>query len=157
VNTWLFYTFTWHVGAINRYFMSANTSLLWPTAHSRSMRGQGMPTRHHLVLSQRCLLGEAKLPGHHYWWGVLSSLYMSMEYHIVKRVLTRWCLPPGKVMMLFRRVPQAWPHQWWWDGFPTQVTRVRVAWVPAAMSHRGRCLSVSRSPQAWEGLGSLFG
>jgi hypothetical protein len=30
-----------------------------------------------------------------------------MEYHIVKRVLTRQCIPPGKVMMLFRRVPRA--------------------------------------------------
>jgi hypothetical protein len=26
VNTWLFYTFTWHVGASNQCFMSANTS-----------------------------------------------------------------------------------------------------------------------------------
>jgi hypothetical protein len=30
-----------------------------------------------------------------------------MEYHIVKWVLTRQCLSPGKVRMLFRHVPQA--------------------------------------------------
>jgi hypothetical protein len=33
--------------------------------------------------------------------------YLPMEYRIVKWVLTRQCLPPGKVIMLFRRVPQA--------------------------------------------------
>jgi hypothetical protein len=29
-----------------------------------------------------------------------------MEYHIIKGVLTRPCLPPGRVMMLFSHVPR---------------------------------------------------
>jgi hypothetical protein len=41
-----------------------------------------------------------------------------MEYHIVKRVLTRQYLPPGKVMMLFRLVP------------PGMGTSVVMGWIP---------------------------
>jgi hypothetical protein len=44
--------------------------------------------------SQGVIIGERFCP-----------LCTSMEYHIVKRVLTRRCLPHGKVMMLFRLVP----------------------------------------------------
>jgi hypothetical protein len=82
-----------------------------PTTHSRLSRRQGFPMRRHLVLSWWWLVmfvggGEAS-------WGVVISWrfcplrYMSMEYCIAKWVLTRRCLPPGKVMMLFRHVPQA--------------------------------------------------
>jgi hypothetical protein len=34
-----------------------------PTAHSRPMRGQGMPVRRHPILSRQCLPREGKLPG----------------------------------------------------------------------------------------------
>jgi hypothetical protein len=34
-----------------------------PTAHSRPMRGQGMPVRRRPVLLRRCLPEEGKLPG----------------------------------------------------------------------------------------------
>jgi hypothetical protein len=111
-----------------------------PTAHSRPMRGQGMTVRCHPVLSRRCLSGKGSFMRRHYWWAVLSSLYLSIEYHIVKRVLTRRCLPTGKVMMLFRHVPQAWRHRWWRDGFPTWVSTARGAWVPTTMPHCDRCL-----------------
>jgi hypothetical protein len=40
-------------------------------------------------------------------WKFCSLRYLPMEYRIVKWVLTRRCLPLGKVMMLLRRVPQA--------------------------------------------------
>jgi hypothetical protein len=40
-------------------------------------------------------------------WRFCPHWYQSVEYRIVKWVLTRQCLPPGKVMMLFRHLPQA--------------------------------------------------
>jgi hypothetical protein len=39
------------------------TPLHWPIAHGHPMIGQGMPARHRLVLSRRCLSGEGKPPG----------------------------------------------------------------------------------------------
>jgi hypothetical protein len=38
-------------------------------------------------------------------WRFCPLRYLPMKYRIVKWVLTRRCLPPGKVMMLFRLVP----------------------------------------------------
>jgi hypothetical protein len=49
--------------------------------------------------------GERKLPRAPLLVRVLFPLYLSKEYHIVKRVLTMRCLPPGKFIVLFRRVP----------------------------------------------------
>jgi hypothetical protein len=49
--------------------------------------------------------GKGSFQGCCYWLEVLSSWYLAMEYRIVKWVLTRRCLPPGKVMILIRRVP----------------------------------------------------
>jgi hypothetical protein len=39
-------------------------------------------------------------------WRFCPLWYMSMEYRIVKWILTRRCLPHSKVMMLFRHIPQ---------------------------------------------------
>jgi hypothetical protein len=57
---------------------------------------------------RRCLSGEGKLPG-----ASLSDrglvLFVTCPWNIThsKWFLTRWCLSPSSVMMLFRHVPQA--------------------------------------------------
>jgi hypothetical protein len=69
-------------------------------------------------------------------WRFCPLQYLPMEYRIVKLVPTRRCLPPGKVIILFRHsdVEQLW------DGFSTRVLGARGLWVLTMTSHHGRCL-----------------
>jgi hypothetical protein len=82
-----------------------------PAVHSHILRGHGLPVRHCLVLSQWWLAifvgGKEASWGVVIGWRFCPHWYLSMKYRIVKWVLTRQWLPHGKVMMLFRRVPQA--------------------------------------------------
>jgi hypothetical protein len=72
-------------------------------------RGQGLPVRRHLVLSQWLLAmfvrGREASRGIVIGWRFSPLRYLSMEYYIAKWVVTRQCIPTGKVMMLFRHVP----------------------------------------------------
>jgi hypothetical protein len=73
-------------------------------------RAQGLPVRSHLILSW--WWSEMFVGGKEASWGIVIGWrfcphwYMFMEYCIVKWVPTRRCFPPGKVMTLFRHVPQ---------------------------------------------------
>jgi hypothetical protein len=63
-------------------------------------------------------------------WRFCPLRYLPIEYHTVKWVLTRRCLPPDKGMMLFRRVFRHSDVGWRRDGFPTRVLGARGVWVP---------------------------
>jgi hypothetical protein len=76
-----------------------------PTAHSHPMRGQGMPTRHHPVLSRQCLSREGKLPRASL---LMRDFILSVPIHGIshsKKSSYQAVLTPVKVMMLFRHVP----------------------------------------------------
>jgi hypothetical protein len=104
VFTWRLYLISWS-DEVDRL----TSPLQHPTADSHLPRGQGLPMRNHLVLSQWWSVmfvgGRESSRGFVIGWRFCPLRYLPKKYHIVKWVLTRRCLPPGKVMMLFRRVP----------------------------------------------------
>jgi hypothetical protein len=70
------------------------------------MRAQGMPVRHRLVLSQRCLSGEGKLPGASL---LVRDFVLFVHVHGIshsKKSSYQAVLTHGTVMMLFRHVPR---------------------------------------------------
>jgi hypothetical protein len=96
--------------------------------------------------------------------------YLSMEYRIVKWVLTWQWFPLARSWCYLGMFPRHSDVRRCWDGFSTQVLDARGTWAPTATSRRGPCLrltlpeahnewylSVSGSPQACGRPGPLLG